>query len=158
MSPTKIYEKFILRGVKWHEGGMTPSNTTYNIRYEGEIINGKLNGKGEKYDKYDNILKFKGEYLNGKRNGKGKKFLCNKVVFEGEYLNDRGNGQEKEYFYNTLIYEGEYSNWKRNGRGKEYENNGNIIFKGEFNIGKGMENLMEIFLMKMIKKNLKRDI
>ena len=33
-------------------------------------------------------LKFKGEYLNGKRNGKGKEYnSANKIIFEGEYLN-----------------------------------------------------------------------
>ena len=49
----------------------------YYKRYEGEIVNGKLNGKGKEYDKYDDILTFEGEYLNGKRNGKGKRILYN---------------------------------------------------------------------------------
>ena len=34
-------------------------------------------------------IKFEGEYLNGKRNGKGKEYGWNgKLLFEGEYLND----------------------------------------------------------------------
>ena len=37
------------------------------------------------YD-WDGTLKFEGEYLNGKRNGKGKEYYYNgKLEFEGEY-------------------------------------------------------------------------
>ena len=46
------------------------------------------NGKGKEY--YDDgKLKFEGEYLNGKRNGKGKEYDYDygKIEFEGEYLN-----------------------------------------------------------------------
>ena len=49
---------------------------------EGEIIDGKLNGKGREYGEYMASIKFEGEYLNGKRNGKGKE--NNQNIFEGE--------------------------------------------------------------------------
>ena len=39
------------------------------LRYEGEYLNGKRNGKGKEYN--HNELIFEGEYINGKRNGKG---------------------------------------------------------------------------------------
>ena len=41
-------------------------------------------------------LKFEGEYLNRKRNGKGKEYECEyySLEFEGEYLN--GQKMEKE--------------------------------------------------------------
>ena len=39
--------------------------------FEGEYLNGKRNGKGKEYNKYDRLI-FEGEYLNGKRNEKGK--------------------------------------------------------------------------------------
>ena len=42
-----------------------------NLKYEGEYLNGKRNGKGKEYYK-NGKLKFEGEYLNGERNGKGK--------------------------------------------------------------------------------------
>ena len=35
----------------------------------------------------DGSVKFRGEYLNGKRNGKGKEYFEGRVKFEGEYLN-----------------------------------------------------------------------
>ena len=40
------------------------------------------------YKNNNNLLKFEGEYLNGKRNGKGKDTLGN-YRFEGEYLNGK---------------------------------------------------------------------
>ena len=45
-----------------------------------ELKNGK--GHVKEYDDYGNI-KFEGEYLNGKRNGKGKEYYKNgKLMFE----------------------------------------------------------------------------
>ena len=49
------------------------------------------NGEGyiKEYN-YDGKLKFEGEYLNGKRNGKGKEYYYDdKLEFEGEYLNGK---------------------------------------------------------------------
>ena len=37
-----------------------------------------------------------------------------------------------------IIYQGKYSNDVRNGEGKEYDNNGNIIYEGEYLNGKKM--------------------
>ena len=34
--------------------------------FEGEYLNGKINGKGKEYD-YNWIIIFKGKYLNGER-------------------------------------------------------------------------------------------
>ena len=95
---------------------------TGKLRFEGEYLNGKRNGKGKEY--YCNgLLKFEGDYLNGKRNGKGKEYDNNDIlIFEGEYLNGNKNGKGKEYFgFNgNLYFEGEYLNGQENGKGKEY--------------------------------------
>ena len=65
-------------------------------KFEGELLDGKRNGKGKEYE--GNELKFEGEYLNGKRNGIGKEFYEGKLQFEVEYLNEERNGKGKEYF------------------------------------------------------------
>ena len=72
----------------------------YNIRgilsFEGQYINGEINGKGKEY--YSCYVMFEGEYLNGKRNGKGKEYDDGKLEFEGEYLNGKkwtGKGYNK---------------------------------------------------------------
>ena len=45
-----------------------------------------------------------------------------------------GNGKGKEYDdEGELIFEGEYYNGKRwNGKGNEYDDNGELIFEGEY--------------------------
>ena len=52
------------------------------------------------------MLCFEGEYLNGKRNGKGKEYhRFNQLRFEGEYLNDKKwNGKGYDSLGN-IIYE-----------------------------------------------------
>ena len=109
-----------------------------NVIYE--LINGK--GKVKEYD-YQGKIKFEGEYLNGKRNGKGKEFWDGELYFEGEYLNGERSGKGKEYdHYNNrkLRFEGEYLNGERNGKGKEYNKDGELIFEGEYVNGEKKEN------------------
>ena len=58
----------------------------------GNIIYELKDGKGliKIYYAEDNALIFEGEYLNGKINGKGKEYdRTGKLLFEGEYLNDK---------------------------------------------------------------------
>ena len=94
---------------------------------EGEYLN-EVNGKFKEYNNYNVNLKFKGEYLNGKRNGKGKEYFKNgKLKFEGEYLNgERWNG--KGYNINGKM-EFEIKNGK--GNIKEYDYDGKLKFEGE---------------------------
>ena len=126
-----------------------------NIKYEGEYLNGKRNGKGKEF-LGNGKISFEGEYLNGKRNGKGKEFLGDgKVFFEGYYLNGKkwnGNGYKqktniiyeikdgkilmKDKSSKDIIFEGEYINGEINGKGKLYYNSGKLSFEGEFFYGK----------------------
>ena len=122
------------------------------LKFEGEYLNGKRNGKGKEYD-YDGKLLFEGEYLNGQRNGKGK--LYNKkgeIVFDGIFFLDKQwDGKGKEYFEeendeepdnSILKYEGEYKNGKRHGKGKEYNKKGQLIFEGIYVDGNTFEGLL----------------
>ena len=104
-------------------------------KYEGEYINGELNGKGKVYT--DKII-FEGEFKNRNRNGKGKRYNINgELKFEGEYLyNCKRRG--KAYVNNKLEFEGEYFlNKKWNGKG--YDENGNIIYELKNGNGKVKE-------------------
>ena len=57
----------------------------------------------KKYD-YNGNLKFQGEYLNDKRNGKGKEYYDNgNLYFEGEYLMEKVMEMEK-YIIKMVIY------------------------------------------------------
>ena len=172
-----IFEGEYLNGMRWNGKGYNGRNN--NMVYE--LKKGK--GHIKEYDVNDD-LEFEGEYLNGKRNGKGKEYYRNKLIFEGEYLNSfrlrgkayineklefdgvylcnkkwdgkgydengniiyelkNGTGEVKEYNNEgKLIYEGEYFNGKKNGKGKEFDN-GKLIFEGEYlsgeRSGKGKE-------------------
>ena len=102
------------------------------LKFEGEYLNGRRNGKGKLYFRNKDI-EFDGEYLKGKRNGKGKEYDSDDhLIFEGEYLNGKKwNGKEKKYhFTGDLVHEGEYTNGKEYG--KEYCGSGKIEFEGEF--------------------------
>ena len=82
------------------------------LLYEGEYKNGRRNGKGKEYFRYDGKLIYKGEFQKGKRYGKGK-----------EYRYDR----DRKISY--IFYEGEYKNDIKDGKGKEYDKNGNLLYE-----------------------------
>ena len=123
------------------------------LRFEGEFLNDMKNGEGKEY--YDDgSVAFEGEYLyNDKR--KGKFYIEKSLEYEGEYLFDKkwngkgydkegnviyelnnGNGKVMEYNDDgEILFEGEYLNGKKIGKGKEYVY-GRLIFEGEFLNGK----------------------
>jgi len=153
--------KFYHRGKLAFEGEYLNEELWNGIYYEydhddkileGEIKNGKLNGKGKEYY-LNGKLKFEGEYLKDKRwngkiydrkgniilelksgNGKGKEYYTNlNLKFEGEYLNGLKHGKCKTYFESgDLKYDGEYLKGKKNGHGKLYDIYLHKIFEGEF--------------------------
>ena len=110
------------------------------LKFEGEYLNGKRNGKWNEYYK-NGKLKFEDGYLNGEKNGKGKEYKDKgPLKFEGEYVCGKRNG--KEYYENDkLKFEGEYIKGLRNRKGNKYYYNGNLKFEGEYLNGKKMKNL-----------------
>ena len=136
-------------------------NRIGKLKFEGEYINDKRNGKGKEYGKNGKI-QFEGEYLNDKKwkgkgydiegniiyeinKGKGriKEYdYYNNLIFEGELIYGEKNGKGIEYYYwltNDSYFskfEGEYLNGKKNGLGKEYYQNGKVKFEGEYKNGK----------------------
>ena len=63
----------------------------------------KKNGKCKKYYTFNGGLKFEGEYLNGKKNGKIKEYKNSKLIFDGEYLYGH-KLRGKEYVNGILKY------------------------------------------------------
>ena len=112
----------------------------YKRVLEREIIIWSKKWKGKVY--FDGKLFFEGEYLNGQINGKGKAYdSSGELYFEGEYLKGQEwNGKGKKYiFYSKSDYEGEFLCGKLHGKGKEYNHGGNLIFEGEYFDGKRWE-------------------
>ena len=57
--------------------------------YEGEILNGKADGKGKlKYDKGQYCFFYEGEFKQDLRNGEGKLTFSNGDIYEGGWEND----------------------------------------------------------------------
>ena len=98
----------------------------------GLFKNGKLNGKGEKYNLNDDEI-YIGDFINNLPNGNGKEI--NRIyVYEGQFKNGKKEGKGKiRYKNNGDFYEGIFSNdnfnggghyyWKKNG----YEYFGNYV-------------------------------
>ena len=68
------------KGKKYYKNG--------NIKYEGDFVNGKYEGKGiyiwESNERYD------GEWLKGKKNGKGIIYYKNgNIKYDGDFVNDK---------------------------------------------------------------------
>ena len=114
------------------------------LKFEGEYINGALNGKGKVYT---NKILFEGEFKNRNRNGKGKEYNFNgELKFEGEYLYDYKR-RGKAYINKKLEFEGEYL-FDKKWNGKGYDENGNIIY--ELKNGNGKVKEYHDFIDKLI--------
>ena len=118
------------------------------LKFEGEFINGKKNGKGNEYFD-DGLIRYEGNYINGKRSGLGKEYYNDDIIFDGNYKNGlrwngkgynstdktiyeikNGEGFGKEYNYDKTYFIGNYLNGEKNGAGKEYQRYGELIFDG----------------------------
>ena len=64
--------------------------------------------------------------------------IINYKFFSRRYIiyETKKKGKEYDALEYTMIYEGEFLNGERNGKGKEYNDNGQLIFEGEFKQGK----------------------
>ena len=165
-----------------------------SIKYEGEYLNGERNGNGKEYYQYSKLM-YEGEFKNGQKQGKGKEYYENNLIFEGEYLYDHkvkgrgfvkskleyegeylydkkwngkgydekrniiyklinGNGKVKEYNENgELIFEGEYLNGKENGWGKRYYS-GELVEEGKYENGKFKDPMIQILKLMMMFVNI----
>ena len=115
-----------------------------NKSFEGEFLKGQFNGKAISY--YENGNKsFEGEFKNDSYNGQGIKYYANgNKSFEGYFKNDSYNGQGIEYYLNgNKEYEGYFEDDEYHGKGIEYYLNGNKKYEGDFSEnkynGKGIE-------------------
>jgi antitoxin component YwqK of YwqJK toxin-antitoxin module len=150
----KAYDKngSVVYELKDGKGKIKEYNNKYGyLEFEGELINGEINGKGKEYN-FKGIIKYEGEYLNGKRNGKGKEYNDNgNLIFEGEYKN--GNKwkriiKDKNYLYHYYYYyssitNSKYINGEMYSKTEIYEKYKGISYEGEYlnweKHGKGKE-------------------
>lgn len=83
-------------------------DSSYDEVYDGEMFNGKRNGKG--ILKKNGYVEYIGEFLDGEKNGKGVTFFEKNKIHVGEYLNGTYHGFGKYFNPNSkqIIFEGEF--------------------------------------------------
>lgn len=157
-SDGRVYSGEFENGLPHGKGKMTfPNEDTY----DGEWINGKMNGHGvyrrfnHEKDRYVEL--YIGGFVNGVMQGNGRIQFENRMEYDGQWQNGMRTGigtlwiSSKEYihglwkfdniirgvqhFENGDWYEGTFKNNKFNGFGRYFYSSG-ILFDGEFEDGK----------------------
>jgi hypothetical protein len=103
-------KKFMLKGgeiIRYSDGSV----------YDGELIDGKKNGKGKLTRVNDDI--YDGEWKDDMWNGKGVFSTKKGSVYDGHWKDNKRNGRGKQTWADGEFYDGEWKDDKRNGRGKQ---------------------------------------
>ena len=95
------------KGFEWKTFG----DADTQLKYKGEISNGKPNGTGT--GTYPNGRKYVGDWKDGRLNGQGTLLSPDGKKYEGEWKDDKKHGQGTETYPNGSKYTGEFKNGKR---------------------------------------------
>lgn len=98
--------------------------------YEGEIENGKANGKGKAL--YENGNTYEGNFTDNQRTGYGVAITKAGEKYEGQWKNDRFNGKGKYTWKNGDYYIGMFEEAKRHGKGKLYNAQNKLLQEGQW--------------------------
>ncbi|MCU6708642.1 stalk domain-containing protein [Paenibacillus sp. J5C_2022] len=109
--------------------GMLFSNDTV---YEGDNVDGKPDGKGKYF--YKDTLLYEGEVVNGVIEGNGIMYDAANPdsYYEGKFRNNRFHGLGKAVYDNGSYHIGEYADGMRKGEGKLYTAEDQLIYEGMF--------------------------
>jgi len=80
---------------------------TWKCRYEGDFVDGKMQGKGvlcEEYAKMEDGVKREGDFVDGKLHGYGKRWFKGHLRYEGEWQNGREHGAGTVHSFPLLGY------------------------------------------------------
>ena len=154
-----IFNGLYLNGKKFNGKEINYFDDEEKIRYEAEYKDGLLynvkgynkdgkifnnidfeikNGDGIFKDFYnDTNLKCVFNYKQGKKNGKAISYYdssSTKIEYEGEFVDDIKTGEWKCYYENgNKKFVGFYKNGEKHGLCKDYNEQGKLIFDGEYN-------------------------
>jgi len=78
-----------------------------------------------------------GEYDNGKANGDFKIYCNEYLIYKGDVKKGKREGEGTSYYYGgtQIQYKGGWKTGKYHGKGTEYDENGGIIYSGEWKYG-----------------------
>ena len=143
----KIYEGEYINNIPKKGKNIKLYKFNENLKYEGEILNGKYNGHGKLYEEGINSNYYDRNFVNGLYEGKG--ILYNFISkynnssqydkkFEGEFKNGLFHGFGKGKLYKRkdldiyLFYEGNFIEGKYEGSGRIYYQTGLKFYDGLF--------------------------
>ena len=105
--------------------------TENEFNWEGSCLDGYANGTGTLTWSISGG-KYVGEIVNGKITGKGSIYSNENLVYEGDFIDGKYNGQGTLYENNIKTYQGSFVNGKKSGEGILYYSSGYINYEGEF--------------------------
>lgn len=104
----------------------------YGNTYEGQIKDGKPNGKGKVLDE-NGVMIFDGEFVDNKLEGLGTMVLDEELTYIGEIHGTQAEGKGKILTNGKLHYEGGFHNNGREGFGTLYDTeNGSRKYEGQW--------------------------
>lgn len=109
--------------------------------YEGYFKEGKKCGKGMEFHQMlnapDQYYAAIGDFDDDTWNGNIKEYQSGKLLYIGETKDGVYDGKGIQYDSQTgqIIYDGEFNNSKYDGKGTLYDENGDVVYEGEFQAG-----------------------
>lgn len=134
-SPGELYE--LLNGIRKElpiaDDGRIVFKQADGSVYEGEVANGKKEGKGT--IRWTSGNTFTGNFSRDKRNGYGIFRWPDGSYYEGDWYDDQKSGKGTFVWANGKMYEGQWKYGKTNGKGILRWPDGSY-YEGDFNYGK----------------------
>ena len=124
------YKGNLINGEANGEGEMLINS---KIKFIGNFNDNLPNKKGKLINFLDNSI-YEGDLVNGKKEGKGILKFKDGTIYEGNFINDKYEGFGKLTFKNGCIYEGNFNNNIINGKGKYIYTDGKE-YNGDFQKG-----------------------
>ena len=132
------YEGELINGKKEGKGKFTYKN---GCIYEGFFKNNKKEGSGIFY--YTNGDRYKGQFKQGFYQGKGVFYFHNGDRYEGGFDKNKYSGIGKYFYHNGDSFEGSWQNDKKNGKGTYIYLNGDKV-TGNYKNGKPVGNHIKL--------------
>ena len=105
------------------------------LKYEGDILDGKYEGKGIYYYNDEGHNRYEGEWKKGLKHGKGILYYdheATRIKYEGNFSNGKFEGKGIYYWKDGSYYIGDFVNGLKQGYGTYYKNGGKIKYEGGF--------------------------
>jgi len=113
---------------------------TLHSTYVGDFEDGKMHGRGKyTFHTHPVFQEYEGEFNDGEMHGTGRMLMKNEDVYFGDFQHDLMHGRgtlrftfKEDGSQDGSRYEGDFDNGRMHGHGKMHDDEGNVVFDGEF--------------------------